>query len=87
MNLTQITQDAISDCNSITDIINKFELKYNGRLISKIKKYLIENNIDISHFYKTKYQTITINCPICNKEFTTKSRRKRTKNNLFLYLL
>lgn len=78
MDLKQITSESIKDCNNFTDIIKKFNYKYNGRLINKLKTYVNENEIDISHFYNTKFKMITKNCPVCDKEFKTKNDKRES---------
>lgn len=78
MDFKQITSESIKDCNNYTSIIKKFNYKYNGRLIAKLKSYISENEIDISHFYTTKYQLITKICPVCSKEFKTKNDEKES---------
>lgn len=71
MNLKSITQESILDCNTISDISKKFGIKYNWRTVKKIQEHLFNNNISTEHFKTSKYLTVTKNCPICNKQFTT----------------
>ena len=67
-----ITNESIKDCFSFTDIVKKFNYKYNGRITGLIKKYTIQNNIDTSHFKTIKYKKIIKICPNCKKSFGTK---------------
>src|ERR1035437_958619 len=71
----------INESFSINDVSMKLFGYTNGVSIKKIKKILIDNNIDISIFKSKnknqKYQIIKKICPICKLEFETKIGSKK----------
>ena len=68
----------ITDCFSKKDIITKLNLPQKGKSYKIIEQYILENNLDTTHFDVKKsqrvYNKITKNCPVCETEFTALKR-------------
>jgi len=77
--------EIIKESFSINDISIKLYGYTNGRSITKINNFIVENNIDISHFdngvKNRKYIIIEKECPICGAKFKTKSNHKKEQVN------
>lgn len=69
----------VDNSKSASDIVRSMGHTINGRRITQTKKFLISNDIDITHWSKNgKVNTyITKECPVCNIKFT-KPRHKET---------
>jgi len=67
---------------SINDVCLQVYGYTNGNSIKKIKLFIKENNIDISHFKiknkNRKYCLVTKNCPVCDSIFETNENDKKT---------
>ncbi len=67
---------------SINDVSLQIYGYTNGNTIKKIKLFIEENNIDISHFEiknkNRKYSLITKVCPVCDSIFETNENYKKT---------
>jgi hypothetical protein len=65
----------------MSEIINKIYGYDNSRVRKTLKKYIEDNNIDISHLSSQprKYQIITKECPVCGTEFKDKLGHVRKK--------
>jgi len=79
-------KEIILKSNSLREVSIKYFGYVNIITYSKIKKYIKDNNINISHFSKNpanirriKYPKIIKICPICENEFETKSGHPREK--------
>lgn len=74
--------EIIKDGFSLHDICQKVYGHGNGSNMKKIRKFIEENQIDISHLKhrnkNTKYKKIEKNCPICNKVFSIKENIDQT---------
>lgn len=74
--------EIIKNAFSINDVCQNIYGYTNGRTISKIKKFIEINDLDISHFDQknknTKYKKIEKNCPICEKSFTIRENFEQT---------
>lgn len=79
MQFNLITTESIQDCFSFTDIVKKFNYKYNGRITKLIKEYTIQEGIDTTHFKPLKYKQIEKTCPICNSLFKVKQGESKEK--------
>lgn len=68
----------IADCFSKTDLITKLNLPKKGNSYKIVEKYIVDNNLDITHFDSQKnrrvYTKVTKNCPVCETEFTALER-------------
>jgi hypothetical protein len=76
----------IAKSKSIHDVSTKYFGYANKKTYSKIKIFITNNNIDISHFSNNKlndkrvfYKKIIKICPICNNNFETKLGHPREK--------
>ena len=76
----------IENSKSLRDVSMKYFGYVNVITYSKIREFIIENNIDTTHFIKnvsafnhTKYPKIVKTCPICGNEFETKSGHPKEK--------
>lgn len=76
-----ITQQQISKCKSVSDVIRLLDLPDNGTVRRKIKKLLKDKNTD--HFTRkglnTKYPKYQKICPVCQKTFTARQGAPREK--------
>ena len=79
-------KEIILKSNSLREISIKYFGYVNTKTYNKIKKYIKDNNINISHFPENpanigriKYPKIIKICPICENEFETKSGHSREK--------
>jgi len=73
--------EIITSSETISEAINKLFGYYNGKTKKKFDSLVIEKNINIDHLQKkkTKYKTVTKNCPVCGNEFETKVGSKQEK--------
>ncbi len=66
---------------SINDVCLQVYGYTNGSSIKKIKSFIEENNIDISHFKiknkNRKYSLITKKCPVCDSIFEVNENKKK----------
>lgn len=73
----------IEDCYSYADVVIKLGLSRKGTNTVVAKNYIINNNLDTSHFNKRhkviKYKEITKTCPVCSTKFITKEGHKNEK--------
>lgn len=67
---------------SINDVCLQVYGYTNGSSIKKIKSFIEENNIDVSHFKiknkNRKYSLITKKCPVCDSIFEVNENEKKT---------
>ena len=65
---------AIKESNSYFEVSSKYYGYSNSKTLKKIRKYVFDHAIDISHFCKKtsrKYEVIEKTCPVCGKTFNT----------------
>ncbi len=83
MKLEKLPLIDIKDCYNKSDIARKLQLPINGTGIRLVTSYIEKYNLSTEHFDKQnknrKYNLITKNCPVCNKEFKTKANNPREK--------
>jgi len=79
-------KEIIKNSKSLRDVSIQYFGYVNVITYSKIREYINQNNIDITHFIKnvsafnhTKYSKIIKICPICGCEFETKSGHPKEK--------
>jgi len=79
-------KEIIKNATSISEVAVKMFGYNNGRSYGKVRKFISDNHIDISHFpddpkhfKQIKYPRIKKICPICEKEFETMLGHKREK--------
>ena len=77
-------EEIIKNSTSISEVAVKMFGYNNGRSYGKVRKFISDNHIDISHFpddpqhiKQIKYRRIKKTCPICEKEFKTMLGHKR----------
>jgi hypothetical protein len=74
---------AVVGSSSYNDVSFKIFGFSNGQTLKKIRNFVFNNNIDISHFdvkkKQRKYEIIEKKCPICGKKFTDKKGYKKEK--------
>ena len=83
-------EEEIKNCYSLSAFCKVLGLHNNGNNIKKVKKIILNNNLDSSHFNgnlkaKIKYETIEKNCPVCEKKFTSQKREDRYKKTTCSY--
>ena len=71
----------VSISNGTGDICKKYNFCDNGKSRNTIKKFILEYNLDISHFglktHLIKYPRIEKECPVCKNKFQTKQGHPR----------
>jgi hypothetical protein len=82
-------EQTIKESESVSEVCRKLGWKRQGNTVRKIKIFIEENNIDISHFRihnqytlgykKPKWEKIEKICPICENTFTTSKGHPREK--------
>jgi hypothetical protein len=74
-------KNIIETSKTFAECIRKIYGYDNGSSRKKFFKFVLENNLDITHLEKKplKYQRIVKNCPVCNKEFETMLNHKNEK--------
>lgn len=84
MNKNEKIIKLIANSKNINEIIIKLGKKSGGGISKKIKKIILDNNIDTSHFVKytpkpLMFKLIEKTCPSCNKKFETQDGLKHEK--------
>lgn len=75
---------SLDGCVSYSDVCRRLGLPVNGAGIRKAKNFLKSINFDVSIFsdkkwYKSKYETIEKQCPVCEKKFSTQLNHSKEK--------
>jgi len=80
--------NAVFDSYSINDLCEKLFGYNNSRVSKKVKEFINENEIDISHFNVENknriYEIVEKDCPICGTKFQTKQNHKSEKTTCSL---
>lgn len=65
---------------AVVQVLDKLGFSNKGQYVAIVRAFLLENDIDISHFTangKPKVARVVKTCPCCFKEFTTQPRDTR----------
>ena len=78
-----ITEEIVKSSHSLSEVCRQIGWSINGMYIGKVKKFVEENEIDVSHFDQQKknrkYEVIEKDCPVCTKTFKTQKGHSREK--------
>lgn len=78
-----LTKEIIEKSYSFSDVCRNLDCYMNGRIIKEIKQFIEKNNIDISHFDRSKlnrkWEKIIKKCPVCGESFETQKGHLREK--------
>lgn len=72
----------VDDSLAVSQVLNKLGFSNKGQYVKIVREFLLENDIDISHFTPNgtpKARKITKTCPCCFNEFTTEPRAVKEK--------
>ena len=79
---TPETLEIIRNGYSLNDVCVKIYGHANGRSYEKLRKFIEENKLDISHFEKKnknrKYEIFERECPVCKNNFETTEKLDKT---------
>lgn len=83
MHTKEELQNIANASRSKSEFARELNISINGAGFRKLEKLIVNFEIDVSHFdpwyHSKKYVLINKICPVCNKEFETKTNYKKEK--------
>jgi hypothetical protein len=76
--------DIVKNCTSKTHVCETLGLHPNGSNMKKVQDWIDRYKLDTTHFisygrFVRKYQRVTKQCPVCNKDYETQKDHPREK--------